>query len=168
MLFDFLGLLFESRLPFLVLFLLLSSSKRLPSVFLYMQIYISPLCCISSTHLDLIPCSTEICGELHVVFCRPPVSRSQLTPYASAACGNTSWRSTSLPIFKQHTSCFTTNYTCSFYFLENSFFWDRFHSIPPAGFAALKSCRWLVQKLAAYLLLSAAGTLWFCFASHIS
>lgn len=84
MLLDFLGLLFESRLPFLVLFLLLSSSKRLPPVFLYMQIYISPLCCISGIHLDLIPCSTEISGKLHVVFCRPPCL--QIPAYALRFC----------------------------------------------------------------------------------
>lgn len=53
-------------------------------------------------------------------------------------------------------------------FLDNSFSWDRFHSIPPTGFAALKSFCLLVQKLSVCLLLSAAATLWFRAVSHTS
>lgn len=71
--------------PFLVIFLLLtSSSNRLPPAFLYMQIYISPLCHISSVHCRLLPCSAEIFGKLQVVLCRPPCL--QIPAYAERSC----------------------------------------------------------------------------------
>lgn len=169
MLLGFLDLLFELCLPFLVLFLLLvSSSNRLPPAFLYMQTYISPLCRISSVHLHLIPCSTEIFGKLHVVLCRPPCL--QIPAYAEHFC----CLFVSCPeevkpyLFSNTTQAISRLTTCAlFYFLDNLFSWDRFHSIPPTGFAALKAFCLLVQKLSVHRLLSAAVTLWFRFVNHI-
>lgn len=49
-----------------------------------MQIYISPLCRVASVHFHLIPCSTAIFGQLHVVLCRPPCL--QVPAYAERFC----------------------------------------------------------------------------------
>lgn len=62
----------------------MSSSNRLPPSFLYMQIYVSPLCRVSSVHLHLTPCATELSGKLHVVLRRPPCL--QIPAYAERFC----------------------------------------------------------------------------------
>lgn len=74
-------MLCESCLPFPVLFILLSSSGRLPAASLCMQIYLPPVCRLC---LHLISCSTQVSRKLHLVLCRPP--HLQIPAYAKHCC----------------------------------------------------------------------------------
>lgn len=127
-------LLFELCLPLLVLFsLLVSSSSRLPPVFLYMQIYVSPLCRLSRAHRLPAPPgpweSFTLSDRGHRV-CRSQLNTDRLCcPLPS----------TTSPISNTTRAIPRPNCVCSVEFHDNFFLLRQisFHSVPPPSILSL-------------------------------